>query len=380
MSDTLRLRLANERCRYGFTLGRIRICPALASTFATAALFNPRSPTDMKKVLIPILATTLAGAVCAQSSVTLYGRIDASIASQKTEVGGVTTVDNGAQIRSGAHTGSRWGLKGSEDLGGGLKANFQLEQGFNIDVGTASSPRQFHRQAWAGLSGGFGSVRLGRQYSPIDNLYTEHDTYALSGYSAVGYAFNAGAYADSSRIDNAVYYSTPSVMGGLSAAVMWAPGENKNGAVGTRKNLTGLQAIYEAGPLSVGGAYEAQRFNGLADTTAWDLGTSYDFGPAKLYGQLEGAKNKATNGKDSGYQIGVKIPLGAPLVMVSYARENFKVAGAKVSTASAYSLMAQYPLSKRTYVYAAYLRGTTDPVVGATTRQRNYGLGLVHNF
>lgn len=334
----------------------------------------------MKKILIPILATTLAGIASAQSSVTLYGRIDASIASQKTELGGVTTADNGIQIRSGAHTGSRWGLKGSEELGAGLKANFQLEQGFNIDDGSSSSARQFHRQAWLGLSGGFGSVRLGRQYSSIDNLYTDYDPFALSGYSAVGYAFNAGAYADSSRVDNVVYYSTPSMMGGFSAGIMWAPGENKNGAVGTRKNLTGLQAVYEAGPLGVGAAYETQRFNGIDDTTAWDLGATYDLGPAKLYGQLEGGKNKATNGKDSGYQIGVKVPLGVPVLLASYARENLKVAGTKVSTASAYSLMAQYPLSKRTYLYAAYLRGSTDPVVGATTRQQNYGLGMVHNF
>ncbi len=144
--------------------------------------------------------------------------------------------------------------------------------------------------------------------------------------------------------------------------------------------MVGLQAVYADGPLSVGGAWEAQRFNVIADTTAWDLGASYDFGAVKLYGQAEGAKNKAANAKDTGYQIGLKIPLGAPSLLLSYARENLKIAGTKVSTASAYALMAQYPLSKRTYLYAAYLRGTTDPVVGATTRQQNYGLGLVHNF
>ncbi len=333
----------------------------------------------MKKALVSIAVMTVAGAASAQSSVTLYGRIDASLASQKTEVGGVTTVDPGAQIRSGAHTGSRWGLKGSEDLGGGLKVNFQLEQGFNIDTGTASSARQFHRQAWVGLSGDFGALQIGRQYSTIDNLYTEHDALGMSGYSAANYAFGAGTYVDSSRIDNAVYYSTPS-FGGFSAAALWAPGENKNGAAGTLKSLTGLQAMYVQGALNVGAAWESQRFNALADTTAWELGTSYDFGVAKLYAQLEGAKNDATNSKDSGYQIGVKIPFGAPTLAVSYARENLKTAGTKVSTASAYTLMAQYPLSKRTYVYAAYLNGKTDPVVGATTRQTNYGLGMVHNF
>jgi predicted porin len=333
----------------------------------------------MNKSFVSIAIMAFAGAAAAQSSVTLYGRIDASIASQKTEVGGVTTADPGALIRSGAHTGSRWGLKGTEDLGGGLKANFQLEQGFNIDDGTAASARQFHRQAWVGLSGGFGALQVGRQYSTMDNLYTEHDALAFSGYSAMGYAFNSGTYANTGRLDNTVVYALPS-MGGVNAAVLWAPGENKNGAPGTRKNLVGVQAIYTSGALNVGGNWESQRFNGIADTTAWELGSTYDFGVAKLFAQLEGAKNDATNSKDSGYQIGVKIPFGAPTLAVSYARENFKTAGAKVSTASAYALMAQYPMSKRTYVYAAYLRGTTDPVVGATTRQQNYGLGLVHNF
>ena len=117
-------------------------------------------------------------------------------------------------------------------------------------------------------------------------------------------------------------------------------------------------------------------------TTAWELGTSYDLGVAKLFGQIEGSKVKATNSKDDGYQIGAQIPLGTPSLSVSYARENNKLGGTKVSTASAYSLMAQYPLSKRTYVYAAYLNGEIDPVAAgvATQKNRNFGLGLVHNF
>ncbi|HOZ34646.1 MAG TPA: porin [Tabrizicola sp.] len=103
---------------------------------------------------------------------------------------------------------------------------------------------------------------------------------------------------------------------------------------------------------------------------------------AKLFGQIEGSKVKATNSKDDGYQIGAQIPLGAPSLWVSYARENNKLGGTKVSTASAYSLMAQYPLSKRTYVYAAYLNGEIDPVAAGvvTQKNRNFGLGLVHNF
>ncbi len=147
----------------------------------------------MKKTLVAIAALAAFGAASAQSSVTLYGRIDASIGSVKTTAGGVTIADPGVQIRSGAHTGSRWGLKGSEDLGGGLKANFVLEQGFNIDSGTfADATRQFSRQAFVGLSGGFGSLNIGRQYDITDNMYGMYDPTGYSGYSAMGYAFNVG--------------------------------------------------------------------------------------------------------------------------------------------------------------------------------------------
>jgi predicted porin len=343
--------------------------------------------TEMKKTLVALAAFVTVGAAFAQSSVTLYGRIDASIASQQTKLGSVTTADKGIQVRAGAHTGNRWGLKGSEDLGGGLKANFQLEQGFSVDDGEASSTKQFHRVAKVGLSGGFGSLDVGRQYSPIDNLYGQHDAFGYSGYGAMNYAFNAGGYADSGRINNSVFYMTPN-MGGFSGGIMWAPGENKVPGVTSAGRLVGLQAIYGNGPLNIGGAYESAKATGGAPTTtAWDLGASYDIGAAKLFGQLEGAKNKSAAvgaaSKDQGFQIGAVIPLGAPSLMVSYARENTdNSAGVKVSTASAFSLMAQYPLSKRTYVYAAYLRGTTDPTAAgvATSKQQNYGLGLVHNF
>lgn len=341
----------------------------------------------MKKTLVALAAFVTVGAAFAQSSVTLYGRIDMSIASQQTKLGGTTTADKGAQIRSGAHTGSRWGLRGSEDLGGGLKANFQLEQGFNADNGEASSTRQFHRVSKVGLSGGFGSLDIGRQYSPIDNLYGQHDAMGYSGYGAMNYAFNAGAFADAGRIDNSVFYMTPD-MGGFSAGIMWAPGENKAPGVTSAGRHVSVQAIYGNGPLNIGGAYESSKATGASRTlTGWDLGASYDIGAAKLFAQIEGGKNNdAAAGaayKDQGFQIGAVIPLGAPSLMVSYARENTdNSAGTKIQTASAFSLMAQYPLSKRTYVYAAYLRGETDPTAAGvqTTKQQNYGLGLVHNF
>jgi len=346
----------------------------------------------MKKTLVAIAALTLVGAVSAQSSVTLYGRIDASLASQKTKVGGTTTVDPGAQIRSGAHTGSRWGLRGSEDLGGGLKAIFQLEQGFNVDTGTASAAtREFHRQAFVGVTGGFGSLTVGRQYDPIDNMYGAHDAFGYSGYGAMNYVFNSNCTATGlgdcvGRQDNSVFYTTPN-MGGFSGGLMWAPGENKVPGVSSAGKMWGLQLGYANGPLNIGGAYQENDAGGAARSIEnYEFGASYDLGVAKMFLQFEGGKNDngvaAVRSKDSGFQIGAVIPLGAPSLMVSYARENQKIGGNRAQTAKGLSLMAQYPLSKRTYVYAAYLRGELDPSAAAapTTKQQNYGVGLVHNF
>ena len=341
----------------------------------------------MKKTLVALAALATVGAAFAQSSVTLYGRIDASIGSQKTTTGGVTTTNVGTQILSGGHTGSRWGLKGSEDLGGGLKANFQLEQGFAVDTGAANvAANQFNRQSYVGLSGNFGAVTVGRQYDMTDTMYANYDPMGYSGYSAMGYAFNVGCGAAGGggdcigRQNNAVIYTTPA-MGGFSGSVMWAPGEDGTPAVSAGNNY-GLMASYGNGPFSFGAGWQSNKGAGAPATTNWVLGGSYDFTAAKLYAQFEGTNNKATTGKDNGYQLGVLVPVGAANLVASYAHENQKIGGAKVSDSKAWSLKGEYPLSKRTYVYAAYRRGTTDPtaVAAPTVRSTNYGLGLVHNF
>ena len=367
----------------------------------------------MKKTLVALAALATVGAAFAQSSVTLYGRIDVSIGSQKNTTGGVTTAavsaagpatyaadgtlapavpkavpygDKGTRIMSGGHTGSRWGLKGSEDLGGGLKANFQLEQGFAVDTGAAiDGTKQFSRVALVGLSGNFGSVTLGRQYDIVDSMYANYDAMGYSSYAAMGYAFNVGCGAAGgggdciARQDNSVLYTTPA-MGGFSGSIMWAPGENATPGI-SAGNMYGLMASYGNGPFSFGAGWQSNKGAGAPATTNWVLGGSYDFTAAKLYAQFEGTNNKATTGKDDGYQLGVLVPVGAANLVASYAHENQKIGGAKVSTSKAWSLKGEYPLSKRTYLYAAYLRGTTSPTGPAPkVEQTNYGLGLVHNF
>jgi len=341
----------------------------------------------MKKTLVAIAALAAVGAASAQSSVTLYGRIDASIGNVKTTTGGVTTADPGIMIRSGGHTGSRWGLRGSEDLGGGMKANFTLEQGFNIDDGAASSARQFHRQAFVGLSGGFGKLDIGRQYDITDNMYGLYDPMGYSGYSAMGYAFNVGCGTGGSgdcvaRQDNSVMYTTPS-MGGFSVAAMWAPGEDKTPAVSAGR-MYGVMANYNNGPIAAGLGWQSNKAAGGQARTDTNFGASYNLGVAKLFLQLEQGRNKNTvgTGKDRGYGLGAVIPFGAASLTAAYAFEKQEIGGAKVSDARAVSLLGRYDLSKRTYVYAAYLRGETDPTAAAapTVKRTQYGLGLVHNF
>jgi predicted porin len=340
----------------------------------------------MKKTLVAIAALAAFGAASAQSSVTLYGRIDASIGSQKTTTGGVTVADPGVQIVSGNHTGSRWGMRGSEDLGGGLKATFQLEQGFSIDTGAANNANEFNRTAKVGLAGGFGSLEVGRQYDITDTIYANYDAMGYSGFSAMGATFSVGCTTGGSgdcvgRQNNSVIYKTPS-MGGFKVTALWAPGEDKT-AVASAGRVYGLMADYANGPIGVGLAWQSNKAAGGRTRSDTNLGASYNMGVAKLYLQLESGKNNNTvgTGKDNGFGIGAVIPVGAAKLSVGYASEKQKIAGVEVSKAKAFGLLATYDLSKRTYVYGGYRRAETDPVgANNTTKVTKYGLGLVHNF
>ena len=140
----------------------------------------------MKKTLIAIAALAVVGAASAQ--VTLYGKIDATAKASTTGKSGAAPVADLTKysIDSAGLSGSRWGVKGSEDLGGGLTASFQLEQGFSVDTGEASNTRQFHRQAYATLGGGFGSLSLGRQYGTIDNIPDNHEQWVSDGVAVRG--------------------------------------------------------------------------------------------------------------------------------------------------------------------------------------------------
>ncbi|CDS51353.1 Outer membrane protein (porin) [Polaromonas sp. CG9_12] len=351
----------------------------------------------MKKSLIALAVLAASGAAMAQSSVTLYGIADAWVGSSETQVNGVgqrQTVVNTSGVN-----GSRWGLKGSEDLGGGMKAIFTLESGFSLDTGaSAQNGALFGRQAYVGLQSGFGTVSLGRQYSAYDNLQgavnNNYDAFTFNARTGAGpnnVAAN-GVQDYTSRVSNSIAYASPS-FSGFSGAVVYGFGENKNATTATPANFGDARDIasvhikYANGPILVGYAYQQDELNvatlgGTKNKNKYNLlGGSYDFGVAKLTGSYNTAKNNTYSDKEG--QIGVSVPFGAAAISAGYARSKSESAGIE-RTGKGYSILGTYALSKRTGLYAgAQNTKSYGPAFTAATGETEittYGLGVRHSF
>ncbi|QGZ63909.1 porin [Paraburkholderia acidisoli] len=199
-----------------------------------------------------LAALGVAGAAHAQTSVTLYGTIDTSITYVNHASGGsnLWTLGNSSY---GNLSGSRWGVKGAEDLGGGLKAIFQLENGFNPSNGAlAQGGRLFGRQAYVGLTAEqYGSLTLGRQYDPLIDLVQgiTADNYFGSVFATAGDVDN---YDNSFRVNNAVKYTT-SNWNGLQASAMYSFG-GIAGSTGSEQSYSAAVA-YTSGPFALAGGY-----------------------------------------------------------------------------------------------------------------------------
>lgn len=355
----------------------------------------------MKKTLVAAAALAFVGAASAQSSVTLYGKIDWEVVSKTTRAAttGVRT-NPGIKVDSAGLSGSRWGMKGSEDLGGGMSAIFDLQGGFSVDdgitaqtgagaswqgtAGVAGNARIFGRQAYAGLKGGFGQITAGRQYAAYDNAFGQIDAQGYTSNSAMGTVFCAGGHCDAGgpgRVDNQLTYFTPA-MGGFSAQVSWAPGENAvAGGAGAGKYF-GIGLGYANGPLNVQFATESLKpAAGGTTTNAWILGGSYDLGAVRPYIAYERAKNKAGLGTtDKGWSLGAAAPIGPVTVSAGWARETNKTGAAAANTVSGFGAQAVYALSKRTNVYVEWMSVTTDLNTAIDGKNRRFGVGMRHDF
>ncbi|MCQ0030620.1 porin [Burkholderia glumae] len=389
----------------------------------------------MKRSALTIvsLATLAAmGSAHAQSSVTLYGVIDTSL----TYVNHADGAKNSwllGNSSAGNLAGSRWGIKGSEDLGGGLKAIFQLENGFDPSTGKlGQGNREFGRQAFVGLaSDRLGTVTLGRQYDPLIDLIQPitDDNYFGSTFATAGDVDN---YDNSFRVDNAVKYTSP-VFGGVQFEAMYSFG----GVAGTTSAGQSYSAAvaYNGGPLSVAGGYfyaanSAASAAGPAGRATWtstsggtfdgpiNLGyqTAHSLGIARVAGQYAfgaftlgaGYSNAQYRrdgaslfGRNEHYNTGQGFLnyQATPALLVGVGYSYTKSGGDTSATYHQASLGADYTLSKRTDVYltAAYQHAsgtTSDGAGGAVAAQASIGsygyagtnsqtivnLGLRHRF
>jgi predicted porin len=312
----------------------------------------------MKKSLLALAVLgAFAGAASAQTNVTIYGVADVGIQRIDTD-----TTSARWGLDSGIQSGSRLGFKGSEDLGGGLSAIFTLESGYNIDTGTsAQGGRLFGRQAFVGLSGGFGSVKFGRQYTPI---FIAHDTIDPFGTGIVGDASGISATfnAYGVRMDNTVNYSLTA--GPISGQVAYGFGEVAGSTSAGRQ--IGASLGYANGPLTVVGAYHTANsptVGSQADASTAFIGGVFDFRVVKLHGAFADNRGDSATGataiRNRDYMLGVSAPVGAGNVMASYARRDERLAGS--ADADFWAVGYTHNLSKRTNLYTSYSIIKNDP-------------------
>ncbi len=332
----------------------------------------------MKKSLIALAVLgSVAGVAQAQSSVTMYGLVDVWAGRVKNEVGGVST--STTVLDSAGLATSRWGVQGSEDLGGGLKAIFKLEQGFDASNGTATTGTAFNRQSWVGLEGGFGTAQFGNVWSAFDDVfYIGNSVFDAVSFSPAYRVLSVGQYNDKPR--NALRYTTPN-FGGFSGTV--SHGLDENAAV--KRDQTDFNLQYAAGPLTAAFAYQVQNDAAGVDADAkfTYFTAAYDLGVAVLKGGVGTTRNVTTRGvfatKTNDWQIGADFPLSSALTLsAGYAASKNKD-GSDVKR-NGVSVGALYALSKRTSTYAAFTKVKQE--AGATTTDRDtvFGAGIQHKF
>lgn len=345
----------------------------------------------MKKSLFLLAVATLAaGTAAAQSTVTLFGIVDASARYVKNGSAG-----SQKQLASGGLNTSRFGFRGVEDLGGGLRAGFHLEAGISPDTGTTDS-KFFGRRATVSLLGGFGEVRLGRDYNPTA-LNTFSEPFGAVGVGSVGGSFTYGPTSalgsgatTTLRNDNSIGYFLPDKLGGIYGSAMVAAGEGVPG-----NKYVGGRVGYAGGPVDVAVGYGKTETATSTDYDQYNAKALYDFRFAKLNFLHDVKKFGALSQKLT--LLGVTIPIGVGEVRAAYAVNNRSggAPGSGFANADDSKLMAigyLYNLSKRTALYTTVARITNDgaargsvsgtPPAGMLGGQTSSGAeaGISHRF
>jgi predicted porin len=383
---------------------------------------------QMKKtwVALAVAGAFFAGAAQAQSSVTLYGILDVNYMWQEAPTNMGTTAapriqqESYSAINGGYQSGNRWGLRGSEDLGGGMSAIFTLESGFNIDTGTmgqgsasASSGRLFGRQAWAGISTNFGAVVAGRLATFSSgtgsfDMWGRVDPFLTGfGLASLGSTFISS---NALRVDNAIAYQSPKFAGFQAGLGYTTRVDGAEVAPSDANTSAFISAInWEMGPFFVSVTYDvANGATPVGGSSAPDqkhlqIGGTFDLGPVRFHAAYAdqsniGAVPNAYGGSgafvtlpagfdydNSAWMLGLTWKLGAFTLMGSYQASNAD--GRTINGVNfepdynVYGIGATYNLSRRTNLYAGYAsRDANGTLAGNSFNYKQLALGMRHLF
>ena len=318
----------------------------------------------MNRCALAALALIGTSAAFAQSSVTLYGRVNTTFEHQK----------EGNVSKTGLfNNSSRFGFKGQEDLGGGLMAGFQLESGFDSSTGATSSTF-FGRQSEVNLAGGFGMLRLGNFTS--ESYYATADF--ISNHNHDTGSSSDALYAYPARDANKIAYRAPS-LGGATFEAGWAMHEQASGTGG--KNSLDLAANYEIGKLGLGAGYSK-----LDDQNQFAVRASYSTGPFVVGAYVQRDKNVffANGGNRTNVRLSGAYIMGVSEFHLNVGRAG-KYSNVADSAATQYTVGYNYNLSKRTKIYTFYTRvnNNNNASYGVATAGNDFSsfaMGVRHNF
>lgn len=356
----------------------------------------------MKNSLMALAALATAGVASAQSSVTLFGIVDAAITH------GSGSVSNKTQMTNSGNSASRLGFRGTEDLGGGISASFWLEASVNNDDGTGRAsntnnqasgapPAQaggqgltFNRRSTVSLASDWGELRLGRDFTPYFWNLTIFDPFAALGVGTTQVRVTTGGMIGVAAVDasNSIGYFLPGDLGGFYGQIQYFVGENNRSAANPHDgNGLSMRGGYTKGPINIALATGTIKY-AAGDIRASNIGAQWDFGVARLmglYSRDRVASPVALNGH--GGLIGVQVPVGVGEIRASYSLYRTDAAGNPKTTK--WALGYVHNLSKRTALYGTYARvgnnGGAAQALGAAITAPNgsstgFDIGLRHTF
>lgn len=341
-----------------------------------------------KIIALAIAAAFSAPAFADNANVSVYGKALMTLDQASSDAVGATK-----QVRVNTNA-SRFGVKGSEDLGDGLKALYQYEVEMDAD-GSGANGMGKTRNSGAGMEGGFGKVMLGIWDTPFKTAHNAielfDNTTSWTSTAVIGRSYAGGTKNFNTRQANMIQYWSPK-FSGFQVAAMYSPDEARTNL--QNKAVTSISGTYDQDGLYVAGAYETRSDASVASNaagtvagvpdTATRLVAKYNFGGFWLGGMLESIKtNFATGtvvdsvtGQNSELVGGVK--MGANSIALSFAKQGDTSATAFANGITQTSLKYAYDFSKRTEVFAAYTSNKAD---GATVVTKSYlGGGLIHSF